>query len=166
MQENKKSSQVIQTSSCEDFHSLEIKNNEMIQNFEEKFQRVADSLMFDLIQLTRNQCETYSDVSQFLRERKEEAIWENNPIKIALVNEVINYFEKEKWTSGRKNEMNIEQRIAELEARVAKLEKEAAAATTAGNKSVTNATTIKAENIDLCGASLITERTQSSGINF
>lgn len=62
--------------------------------------------------------------------------------------------------------MNIEQRIAELEARVAKLEKEAAAATTAGNKSVTNATTIKAENIDLCGASLITERTQSSGINF
>lgn len=96
MQENKKSSQVIQTSSCEDFHSLEIKNNEMIQNFEEKFQRVADSLMFDLIQLTRNQCETYSDVSQFLRERKEEAIWENNPIKIALVNEVINYFEKRK----------------------------------------------------------------------
>lgn len=67
-----------------------------IQNFEEKFQRVVDSLIFDLIQLTRNQCETYSDVSQFLRERKEEAIWENNPIKIALVNEVINYFEKEK----------------------------------------------------------------------
>ncbi|WMT19181.1 hypothetical protein [Parageobacillus toebii] len=55
--------------------------------------------------------------------------------------------------------MNLEQRLSELEERVSRLEKEAAAATTAVNESVINVTTIKAKNIDLGGASFITKRT-------